>query len=458
MNLSAWDMFIDVGFIALLLLVGTIIRAKVRWVQNLFLPASIIAGILALALGPNGIGIIPFTDQIGTYPGILIAVIFGALPIATQNVKWKEIAGRVGSMWSYSQMIMLAMWGIGLLFGLLILNNVWGDLNLGFGLLLAAGFVGGHGTAAAVGDAFAKQGWDDALSLAMTSATVGVICSIVVGLAFIKYYSKKGQTNYITRFEDLPSELRTGLVPEAKRKSSKPDTVSSIAIDPLVLHLSLVVAIALGGYYLSELGQSFLPDVTIPAFSLAFLVGLAVKSIMVKTKSDQYIDKDTVNRISGSSTDLLVAFGIASISLSAVASYLVPLLLLLVFGLLFAWFVFRVLSGKFFGNIWFERGIFTWGWITGTMAMGIALLRIADPEGESKTLDDYALAYIPVAPVEIAIVTFAPVMIATGQHWLFVVITLGISIGLYLLAVAKGWVQPKSGKVGSSSTEEIGSK
>lgn len=83
------------------------------------------------------------------------------------------------------------MWGVGLLFSLLLLNNVWGDLNLGFGLLLAAGFIGGHGTAAAVGDAFAKQGWEEGLSLAMTSATIGVICSIVVGLAFIKYYSKK---------------------------------------------------------------------------------------------------------------------------------------------------------------------------------------------------------------------------------------------------------------------------
>lgn len=458
MNLSAWDLFVDVGFISLLLVAGTIIRAKVRWVQNLFLPASIIAGILGLALGPNGIGLIPFTNQIGTYPGILIAVIFGAIPIATQSVKFKEIAGRVGSMWSYSQMIMLAMWGVGLLFSLLLLNNIWGDLNLGFGLLLAAGFIGGHGTAAAVGDAFAKQGWEEGLSLAMTSATIGVICSIVVGLAFIKYYSKKGETNYLARFEDLPRELRTGLIPPEKRTSTKMDTVSSIAVDPLVLHVALVTIIALGGYYLSELGQTLLPSVTIPAFSLAFLVGLAIKGIMKKTNSDQYINADVMNRISGSATDFLVAFGIASISLSAVASYIVPFALLLVFGLVFAWFVFRILSGKFFGPIWFERGIFTWGWITGTTAMGIALLRIADPESKSKTLDDYALAYIPIAPVEILLITFAPLMIATNQHWLFVLITLGASIAIYLFAMSRGWVKNEKKSSSQSRSIEANSK
>ena len=120
MDFSPWILFTDIGLIALLLIVGTIIRAKVGFVQRMFLPASIIAGILALILGPNGIGILPFSDQIVTYPSILIAVIFGTLPLLSPRIDWNAIKTRVGSMWSYSQIAMVLMWGGGLLFAIVL--------------------------------------------------------------------------------------------------------------------------------------------------------------------------------------------------------------------------------------------------------------------------------------------------------------------------------------------------
>jgi len=60
------------------------------------------------------------------------------------------------------------------------------------------------------------------------------------------------------------------------------------------------------------------------------------------------------------------------------------------------------------------------------------LLRIVDPDLESKTLDDFALAYIPIAPVEIGVVSLSPILIASGQHWLFTLVTLGV--GLLIMA------------------------
>ncbi|CAN5553022.1 hypothetical protein BH24ACT22_BH24ACT22_20920 [soil metagenome] len=66
MEFTPWNLFTDLGLIFLLLLAGKLLRAKVKPVQVLFLPASIIAGLLALLLGPNGVGIIPFSDQIAT--------------------------------------------------------------------------------------------------------------------------------------------------------------------------------------------------------------------------------------------------------------------------------------------------------------------------------------------------------------------------------------------------------
>jgi len=337
---------------------------------------------------------------------------------------------------------MVLMWGGGLLFAIVFLNPFW-DVHDGFGLLLAAGFVGGHGTAAAIGATFAQNGWEEATSLAMTSATVGIMSAILIGILFIKRGSSKGHTSFLASFDDLPDELRTGLIPPESRIKSETDTVSSISIDPYVFHLSIITIIAMGGYYLSQLGTMILPSVVIPAFSLAFLVGLLVKKILNSTNTDKYVSKDVVSRMSGSATDILVAFGIGSISISVVLDYAVPLVLLFLFGLVYAYVFFAILSKKFFTEYWFEKGIFTWGWITGTVAMGMALLRIVDPDAESKTLDDYSLAYIPIAPVEILLVTFAPMLVLNSQGFVFVGITFVFSFIIYLMAIKYKWLNRK---------------
>ncbi|MCV7626399.1 hypothetical protein M3A84_004605, partial [Micrococcus luteus] len=49
-----------------LLAVGTLARAVITPLQTLMIPASVIAGILGLALGPNGLGWLPFSSQLGT--------------------------------------------------------------------------------------------------------------------------------------------------------------------------------------------------------------------------------------------------------------------------------------------------------------------------------------------------------------------------------------------------------
>lgn len=444
MEFTAWTLFTDLGLISLLLVIGMVLRAKVKLIQKLFLPASIIAGILGLAFGPNGIGWIPFSENIKDYPGILIAVIFGSLPLTSPKINWAVIRDRVGGMWAYSQIVMILMWGAGLGFALLLINPFWDGLHAGFGLLLAAGFVGGHGTAAAIGETFENSGWEEATSLAMTSATVGVICSILIGILLIKRGANAGKTNFLSSFDRLPNELRTGLIPKHKRRNTEMNTVSSIVVEPFILHVALIFVIAMSGYYLSQWGETLLNNVVaIPAFSLAFIVGLGMKKILEMTKAMGYISRDIVSSVSGSATDLLVGFGIASISIAVVIDYALPLLLLFAFGLFFSYLYFKFVSTHFFSTYAFEKGIFTWGWSTGTVAMGIALLRIVDPDAESKTLDDYGLAYIPIAPVEILLITFSPLFVLNGKGFLFVGIVLAITLAIYFVARKGRWLNTK---------------
>ncbi|NKB70194.1 MAG: sodium:glutamate symporter [Candidatus Latescibacteria bacterium] len=434
MDFSVWALFIDAGLAALLLLGGLLLRARVGPVQRAFLPANVLAGLVGLALGPQGLGLIPFSDSIGRYPGVLIALIFAALPFAAQGGSGKGLRRGVVELCGYSSVFILLQWGGGLLVGLSVLSPIWPDLHPGFGLVLASGFVGGHGTAAAIGQTFARQGWADAGPLAMTAATVGIVGAIVGGMLWVKWGSQRGVTRYVARFTELPGELRTGLVAPDKRNASGQETISPIALDPLVFHFALISAAALGGYYLVQGTEQWMGDYTLPTFCTAFLVALLVRQVLQGLGGFHYVDRRTVVRLGGSFTDMLVVFGIASINLPLLLRYAYPLAALFAFGFILCWVIFRFCGPRVFRELWFEKSLYTWGWVTGVMAMAIALLRIVDPDNDSRVLDDFALAYIVVGLIEGVMVILCPIAVAHGQGWL---LALGASAaGLVLLLMA----------------------
>ena len=412
-----------------------------KWVQRLFIPPSLIAGFLGLALGPNGIACIPLSENTGTYASILIACIFGCLPFTTDSSK--ASGNNIGRMWVYSQVGMLAQWTLGGLMGICVLRLFWPELNSAFGLSMPAGYCGGHGTAAALGAAFQTYNYDDMLTLAMTAATVGIIGSVVIGLLIVKRDTQKGYTSFLTSFSELPAEYRAGLLPEEKRMPLGKTTTSSISIDSLTFNFSVVMAVALGGYGLNKLVQLFLPQLSLPVFSCAFIAGIIVASLFRRTGVIRYICPSTIGHLSGTFTDILVACGIASIKLSVVLQNLIPLLLLLIIGLLCTALYIFIVARKMMPDYWFEKAMFSWGWFTGTMAMGIALLRVVDPEQRTHCLEVYALAYLFIAPVEISLVTFAPLAFMNGQGWLFIGICAAALLAVLMVGKAKGWLSGK---------------
>ena len=435
-SFTPWTLFVDIGIISLLLLVGKLMRVKIKWIQQLFIPPSLLAGFIGLACGPHGFDILPISEQTGTYAGILIAFIFGALPLTSQKAKGNQ--QEIGAMWVYSQTGLLLQWAFGGLLGLLVLNKIW-PLSPGFGITMPSGYCGGHGTAAAIGQAFGQLGHDEILTLAMTAATFGIVGSVILGLIFVKWGAKKKHTTYLADYKDLPSELRTGLLPQEKRESMGESTCSSISIDSLTFNLAIICAIALGGYGISKLAAHFMPGFELPVFSCAFVFGILFKKLLDRTRASESICPQTVGHISGSMTDYLVAFGIASIKVSVVIEYIVPLAILLLSGLAVTLIYVFVMARKLMKECWFEKALFTWGWFTGTMAMGIALLRVVDPKMKSRCLDSYALAYLFIAPVEISLITFAPVAFVNGYGLLFSSICLVAGLGVLSVAYFKKW-------------------
>ena len=429
---SPWTMIIDLGIISALILVGKYIRVKLPVVQKFLIPPSVLAGVLGLISGPEVLGWLPLSTNIGTYAGILIAFVFASIPF-TSTTSSKDFI-KVKRMWGYSQAGMLLQWAFGGLLGILILGQFW-PLNDSFGISMPAGYCGGHGSAAALGNAFAGFGQDEVLTLAMTAATVGIICSIILGLIFLRIGTRRGHSSCLTQAETLPEELRTGLVAKDNRRSIGEEVFSGISVSTLTFHLSLVALIVLLGYLLSRGGARLAPGLELPVFSCAYIAGMIIKALWRYTNIKDYICPQTMSSLSGMFTDYLVAFGIASIKLSIVGQYIVPLMILLVSGLLFTALYIFLAAKHIFKEYWFEKAMFSWGWFTGTMAMGMALLRIADPESRSKCMDHYAIAYILIAPIEIALITFAPMIFSNGYGLWFSLacLAIGLPLMIYML-------------------------
>lgn len=440
MSFTPWTLLIDAGIVSLLLLLGKLLRAKVAFIQRLFIPPSLIAGFCGLILGPEVLGWLPLSSNMGTYAGILIALVFSCIPFTSSKSRSNDGGSRIGRMWSYSQAGMLLQWALGGALGMWILSLFW-PLDGAFGLSMPAGFCGGHGTAAAIGEAFANHGVDEMQSLAMTAATVGIIASVVIGMWIISWGAAHGKTSFLGKFETLPEELRTGILPRDKRISMGEASFSAISLDSMTFNFAFVALSALGGYGISKLIALIWPALMLPVFSCAFIAALFVRWSLGIIKADEHISKPIIGHLSGAFTDYLVAFGVASIKLEIVGRYIVPLTILLVLGLVLTLIYVFFIGARIHRTYAFEKSVFTWGWFTGTMAMGIALLRITDPDSKSGTLDDYAIAYLYIAPVEIALVSFAPLAFTAGFGWLFILACAVAGAGILGFAASRGWLK-----------------
>lgn len=430
-SFTPFDVVTDIGWVSVLLIIGNLLRRFVPWFQHLLIPAPITAGILGLILGPEGFGLIQFSEYFGDYATILIAVVFGSLPYTMSfDTKVREGAR---TMWAYSVGMYLAQWGVFALLGVLVFSTFFGTPDW-FGIMLPVGFVGGFGVAAAVGGALDAAGMSEATSLGFTAAAVGMFAAIVGGVIFARWGSKKGHTEQLPELSKLPEEMRTGLISlPGQRPSVGKATTSPSSIEPIALHIAVVAVTLFLANVLTDLVNNTWPSLSFPLFAMAFLVGLAGMGLMHLVKAPWYVDQRLMGSVSGASTDFLVAVGIASIVPAVVATYVVPLIILFVLGVLFCLFLFFYVAPRVFEHGWFERAVFSWGWATASVATGIAVLKIVDPKMRSGTLEEFGMAYVGFAPFEIAAAILAPMMIIAGLVWLFGIV--GLIGGVVLLAI-----------------------
>lgn len=420
-----YEMLMDFGLMSFILLISHLIRSKVKLLQFIYMPSSLIAGFIALFCGWQFLDILPFavrengTPYISSYPYLLVVVLFATLFLGKDEnapkIKFSKLIQNTGDTFFYNLGSEFFQFGMAILFGLFVLTPLFPDLNQGFGIMLPAGFVGGHGYATAIGKTFQNYGWEEALTVGYTSATVGLLCGLIGGMILINIATRKGWTRLVKDIASLPESMLTGFVPEKERVSMGKETVNPIALDPFTWHFALTMAAFALGYYVYNFTKSMMPGkYEIPMMCLSMLAGVVIQKILDGMRLGHYVDKHVINRIGSWVTDYLVAFGVASIQISVVVKYATPMVMLFTFGLILCMGYFLLFARKVFHNFWFERGIFVYGWNTGVVAIGVTLLRVVDPGFKTKTLEDYGLAYVFISFFEIAIVSIVPSLIANG--------------------------------------------
>nr|WP_219914662.1 sodium/glutamate symporter [Thalassobacillus sp. CUG 92003] len=447
------------------LIIGKLIRVKVKLFQSLFLPSSIIGGFAALLLGPQVLGnaLTPITGENSfwatglvtdditsvweTLPGLMINVIFASLFLGKTTPSPKKIWNNGGPQLAFGWTLGWGQYVIGILIALLILTPIY-DIPPMAGALIEIGFEGGHGTAAGMQGTFEELGFPEAYDLAIALATIGVLSGVIFGIVLINIAIRKNETaieQSQSKFTDLQ---KLGIREFENRETAGTMTLRQESIEPLSFHFAMIGVAILIGYAIQQ-GLMGIEAITwgtwtdtyimryIPLFPLAMVGGILLQLVLDKFDRFNTIDRQMIMRVQGLSLDILIVTAIATISLAVIGEYFVPFLLLAAGGVLWNLLGFKLFAKKMIPRYWFERGIADFGQSMGITATGLLLMRIVDPESETPALESFGykqLIYEPflggglVTALSVPLIhTFGPVPFLIFS---FIMVILGLLLGL----------------------------
>lgn len=391
--------------LGLLLVVGKWVRVKTPLLQNLFLPSSLIAGFIALILGPEILGrvvtVFPETTiKIWSYlPGLMINIVFAALFIGKKIPNIRTVWKLAGPQVVLGYCISFGQYVVGLLLGLLVLAPVFG-MNPLAGALIEIAFVGGHGTAAGMAGTFAEVGFPEGADLAIGLATVGVLGGVIIGIALINWGIRKNKLVNQIKLEGRDAVEKKGITELDLREPAGFKSTRAESIEPLSLHFGYIAIAILIGYGILQ-SLVWLESVAwgastgvyllryVPLFPLAMLGGMIVQIILDKTDPYKTVDREMVNRIQGLALDILIVSALATLSLTVIGQNLGPFLILSLGGILWTIFAFLFLAPRMLPDYWFERGIGDFGQSMGVTATGLLLMRVTDPQNQTPALESF---------------------------------------------------------------------
>ena len=360
--------------LCMLLLVGHLLRRRFIWLRALHLPSSVVGGLVGWVFfalvglcGAEELADAWFSLGWEVLPGFCTNLVFACLFLGTPVPRFGVIV--------QSPRREHLIYGLIVVFGqyffsaLLTGVMMWFDATLPaqFATIVPYGYAGGPVVAEAMKALYAEDSFNypDGYTLAMLSATVGMLGGVVVGALLVNFAplstdagrmsqgaatveaapitpriaasrqsARARARNAVRRLRKLMRNLKASAslsdhhAPGERPKGAEA-TVSVESLDSLMFHLCLVACVMMVGYILrlpvvaleetfprgSFLQKSNLLSV-LPLFLFCLLGGLALQRGIDKYGTDartgkSFVDRETIMSISNTAQDILIVAAIS---------------------------------------------------------------------------------------------------------------------------------------------------
>lgn len=395
-----WEPVLIFCYLSVFLLLATFLRSRITILQKFLIPNSILAGLLGILFGQYIFKVID-PNQMGDYVYHLLTLAF--ISMGLRGSKVKRSYGTLTTMVIHCQTY--AVQGIlGMGFALILILTYFPDLFPAFGLHLVMGFGNNPGVAYSFGLNWESMGFVGGAQVGLTFGALGFIWAYIIGMVVINWGVRRNMATLFKGYDQIPPSVFRGIVrPGEDKKEAGLLVTAQEAIESMALQLSLVGAVLLIAYIFLSNFLVFLEGFGDIGHNLAALIGgfgyifgilfaLVIRWVIEKLKIEYIIDHGLMTRLGGTFIDFMITAAITAISLEMIRLYWLEITMLSTIGGFVTLALVYFLVNRMQMDYKFERMVSSFGLVTGTVASGLALLRVLDPHFETPVAEDLVYA------------------------------------------------------------------
>lgn len=418
------------AFLVSMILLGTVLRARLRMIQTALVPASLLGGLIGFVLVSLDLSFGFKSEDFVAFAFHFFTLSFMSLVLTGSDQKAGSKSIQPGGLWlSVGWTMSLVLQALVGLTVLVVWNAATdGELSVYLGLLVTHGFTQGSGQAMAMGSIWESSfAVENAVNFGLIYASLGFLISFMVGVPAARYAISRGLNSNTSA--KLTETFLKGVHRADERPLAGSQVTHSANVDSLVFHISILgVAYLLTNSYLlfmqAQLAGETLAGIPVDVIfshNLFFIHGLLVcllmRGVIDKLGFGHYIDDETQKRITGSSVDLMMTATMMSIHLALLTAYLVPILLVCLSvaattAFVCFWFA------RYLNTLPVERALTLFGCCTGSTGSGLLLLRILDPDLSTPVARELAYFNVAILFLSIHVLMFmAPILPSISLVW-----------------------------------------
>lgn len=430
----------DLTIFGIFMSIAFLIREKVKTLQKYFFSTSIIAGLMALLLGPQIFGVVAeMPETFNSYAGVLVRFVMASMVFGV-TVNLDRIRS-VGDFICIETGAFGAQMALSLAVGA-ILCMVWPTLPEGWGYIAFTSFYGGHGTAATAGGMLQEiTGNSDYMGYGIVLSSIGLLVAVIFGMIVVNVGIRKGWAVHVDKIDSNANAgtLLGGRQAEDERVILGKSVVSSLSLNAVTLQMAFVLSGMFLGEQLFPLIGRIIPFFATFPYQACDVFGCVILTYLMRAlKLNKYIDRKTVTQLNGIALDMVVFGALATLNVEILTNNFVPIFIISVvvcsitiFGLLF-------ICRRLCSSEWFEKATFFIGQMTGTNATGFALLRTLDPNSQSLVWEAQGITAGVGLWFDLTYV-IAPQLVGSGN----ILSTIGLGTIIFIIGIILAWVIKK---------------